>query len=92
VYDCRSEGSHRSSRRNLYLDAAVLSSVLLMMIVIYLPFLSVFFGTAVLTAGEWAVVCAAAFLPALVDRVAELPGRFRRFSRQKSANRSAGAP
>ncbi len=91
VYDCRSEGS-RSSRRNLYLDAAVLSSVLLMMIVIYLPFLSVFFGTAFLSAGEWAVVCAAAFLPALVDRVAGLPGRFRRFSRQKSADHSAGAP
>ncbi|NLA11678.1 MAG: cation-translocating P-type ATPase [Firmicutes bacterium] len=93
VYDCRSEeGAPQSRRRNLFLDGAVLSSVLLMMVVIYHPFLSIFFGTAVLTAGEWAVICAASLLPTLVDGVLALPGRLKRLSRQKRADDPTGAP
>lgn len=92
VYDCRSEaGAPQSRRRNLLLDAAVLSSVLLMVVVIYHPFLSIFFGTVVLTAGEWAVVCAAAFLPTLVDGVAALPARLKRYSRQKSTGHTGAS-
>lgn len=88
VYDCRSEGLSLQKRpRNLLLDAAVLSSCLLMVAVIQHPRLSVLFDTVALTAGEWAVVCAAAFLPALVDRgLSALKGYFERFSHQKAAN------
>lgn len=68
VYDCRSEGAPFSKRRrNLLLDGAVLSSCLLMVIVIHHPLLRTIFGTLPLSAGEWAVAFAAAFLPALVD-------------------------
>ena len=88
VYDCRSEGpSFQKQPRNLLLDAAVLSSCLLMVTVIHHPLLSRLFDTAALAAGEWAVVCAAAFLPAAVDRgFAALKERFERFSRQKASN------
>ena len=87
VYDCRSEeGSSQKLPRNPFLDAAVLSSCLLMVAVIHYPRLSVYFGTVALTAGEWAVVCAAAFLPTLADRAfSALKKRFGRFSRRKAA-------
>ncbi|HHW75289.1 MAG TPA: cation-translocating P-type ATPase [Firmicutes bacterium] len=84
VYDCRSEGpSSRKQPRNFLLDAAVLSSCLLMVVVIHHPRLSIYFGTAALAAEEWAVVCAAAFLPAMVDRAfsalkTRIEGLFRR--------------
>lgn len=89
VYDCRSEEAayQKHRRRNVLLDAAVLSSCLLMVVVIYHPLLSVFFGTVALSAGEWAVVCCAAFLPALVDHAfSSVKERFDRFSRQKASD------
>ncbi len=69
VYDCRSEGApfSRRRRRNFLLDGAVLSSCLLMAAVIHHPLFRVFFGTVPLSAGEWTIACAAAFLPALAD-------------------------
>ena len=78
VYDCRSEGApfSRRRRRNLLLDGAVLSSCILMAAVIHHPLLRVLFGTVPLSAGEWAVACAAAFLPALADLVFSLTKKY----------------
>ena len=78
VYDCRSEGApfSRRRRRNLLLDGAVLSSCILMAAVIHHPLLRVLFGTVPLSASEWAVACAAAFLPALADLVFSLTKKY----------------
>ena len=69
VYDCRSEEApfSRRRRRNLLLDGAVLSSCILMAVVIHQPRLSAIFGTVPLSACEWALATAAAFLPVLAD-------------------------
>ncbi len=74
VYDCRSEETPFSKRRrrNFLIDGAVLSSFLLMAAVIHHPLLSSVFGTVPLSAAEWAVAFAAAFLPAIADLIPAL--------------------
>lgn len=70
VFDCRGEAS-RSGKKprpsNRFLNAAVASSCLLMIAVIYSPFLSSLFYTVCLGAGDWLVIAIAGFLPAIFD-------------------------
>ena len=84
VYDCRAEGAlFARRRRNLLLDGAVLSSALLMAAAVHHPWLRTFFGTEPLSAGEWAIALAAAFLPALADLLLSLLARLWPASRGK---------
>ncbi|AMA72602.1 MULTISPECIES: calcium-translocating P-type ATPase, SERCA-type [Aneurinibacillus] len=65
VFDCRSEISifSRNPLQNKYLVLAVLSSVLLVLPVIYLPVLQPIFGTVALTAYEWLFIVLLAGIP-----------------------------
>ncbi|AST92111.1 MULTISPECIES: calcium-translocating P-type ATPase, SERCA-type [Sutcliffiella] len=65
VFDCRSEKSifHRNPFENMYLVVAVLSSVLLMLIVIYYPPLQTIFHTVYLDPKEWLLILGLASLP-----------------------------
>lgn len=65
VFDCRSEKSifARNPFGNLYLIGAVLSSVVLLLVVIYLPPLQPFFRTVSLAAGDWLLILGLAALP-----------------------------
>lgn len=58
VFDCRSETSvfSRNPFQNLYLIGAVLSSILLMLVVIYYPPLQPIFHTVAITPGDWMLV------------------------------------
>ncbi|BAB06234.1 calcium-translocating P-type ATPase, SERCA-type [Halalkalibacterium halodurans] len=68
VFDCRSEYSvfHRNPFENKYLVLAVLSSVLLMLIVIYYPPLQQVFHTVPLTGREWLLIIGMAAIPTVV--------------------------
>ncbi|OKP82597.1 calcium-translocating P-type ATPase, SERCA-type [Paenibacillus sp. P32E] len=65
VFDCRSSRSvfHRNPFQNKYLVLAVLSSVLLMLVVMYLPVLQPVFKTVPLTFREWCLVLVTAGIP-----------------------------
>lgn len=65
VFDCRSEYSvfHRNPFENVYLVLAVLSSVLLMLAVIYYPPLQTVFHTTYLNAREWALILVMSSIP-----------------------------
>lgn len=65
VFDCRSSRSifHRNPLQNKYLVGAVLSSVLLMLGVLYLPAMQPIFKTVSLSVGEWLLVLIAAAVP-----------------------------
>lgn len=65
VFDCRSSRSifHRNPLQNKYLVLAVLSSVILMLIVMYTPQLQPIFKTVPLDLREWALVIVAAGIP-----------------------------
>ncbi|MGD6833252.1 cation-translocating P-type ATPase [Sutcliffiella halmapala] len=65
VFDCRSERSifHRNPFQNLYLVGAVISSVILMLIVIYYPPLQTIFHTVSLAPEEWLLIMGLASLP-----------------------------
>jgi Ca2+-transporting ATPase len=65
VFDCRSEISvfSRNPLQNKYLVLAVLSSVLLVLPVIYLPVLQPIFNTVALTAYEWIFIVLLAGIP-----------------------------
>ena len=65
VFDCRSSRSvfHRNPFQNKALVLAVLSSVLLMLAVMYLPFLQPVFKTVPLTFREWCLVFVTAGIP-----------------------------
>lgn len=68
VFDCRSESSifRRNPFENLYLVFAVLSSLLLMLLVIYWKRLQPIFHTSFLTASDWALILFLSLLPTLV--------------------------
>lgn len=71
VFDCRSDGKPRwkkSRPANWYLIAAVASSAILMLLVIYQPYLSGIFYTAPLPLQKWALVGGAGILPTVLDR------------------------
>ncbi|MED0669246.1 cation-translocating P-type ATPase [Aneurinibacillus aneurinilyticus] len=65
VFDCRSEISifSRNPLQNKYLALAVLSSVLLILPVIYLPALQPIFNTVALTVSEWSFIILLAGIP-----------------------------
>jgi len=65
VFDCRSSRSifHRNPLQNKYLVGAVLSSVILMLGVLYLPALQPIFKTVTLGFAEWLLILVAASIP-----------------------------
>ncbi|WP_058301661.1 calcium-translocating P-type ATPase, SERCA-type [Gorillibacterium timonense] len=65
VFDCRSSRSifHRNPLQNKYLVAAVLSSVILMLGVLYLPVLQPIFKTVYLGLQDWLLILVAAAIP-----------------------------
>ncbi|MHA6532507.1 calcium-translocating P-type ATPase, SERCA-type [Paenibacillus sp. BAC0078] len=68
VFDCRSSRSvfHRNPFQNKFLVLAVLSSVLLMLAVMYLPPLQPVFKTVPLGLRDWSLVLVAAGIPTFV--------------------------
>lgn len=85
VFDCRSERSilHRNPFENVYLVFAVLSSVLLLLIVIYIPSLHAIFHTVPLMVRDWLLVIGMAAIPTF-----SLTG-FQVFKVRKSAGQKA---
>jgi Ca2+-transporting ATPase len=71
VFDCRSEISifSRNPLQNKYLVLAVLSSVLLVIPVVYLPALQPIFGTVALAAYEWIFIVLLAGIPTFATGV-----------------------
>lgn len=65
VFDCRSEHSvfHRNPFQNLYLVFAVLSSLLLMLVVIYSPQLQPIFHTVTISLRDWLLILGLASIP-----------------------------
>ncbi|MEH7222501.1 calcium-translocating P-type ATPase, SERCA-type [Bacillus sp. JJ1566] len=65
VFDCRSERSifHRNPFQNMYLVWAVISSVLLMLIVIYYPPLQPVFKTYAIAPRDWLLVIGMSAIP-----------------------------
>ncbi len=65
VFDCRSEHSvfHRNPFQNIFLVLAVLSSIILMVGVMYLPVLQPVFHTVALNVREWLLVLGLASIP-----------------------------
>ncbi len=65
VFDCRSERSvlHRNPFENVYLVFAVLSSVLLLLVVIYIPGLHAVFHTVPLLIRDWLLVLGMSAIP-----------------------------
>lgn len=73
VFECKSENKNLFEiplLSNKYLILAVLSSVLMLLGIIYVPFLSEIFGTAALAANEWLIAVGISMLvPVLVSIV-----------------------
>jgi Ca2+-transporting ATPase len=65
VFDCRSDRSifHRKPFENLYLVFAVISSILLMLIVIYYPPLQPVFHTTAILFRDWLLILALSAIP-----------------------------
>ncbi|MFS1518316.1 calcium-translocating P-type ATPase, SERCA-type [Bacillus sp. SCS-151] len=65
VFDCRSERSifERKPFENIYLVFAVLSSILLLMVVIYLPSLQVIFHTSSIMLIDWLLILGLSAIP-----------------------------
>ncbi|MFB5660622.1 calcium-translocating P-type ATPase, PMCA-type [Alteribacillus sp. HJP-4] len=65
VFDCRAERSifDRRPFENKYLAVAVLSSLILLLIVVYVPALQPIFHTTALTMKEWLLICGLAAIP-----------------------------
>ncbi|MGM7681760.1 calcium-translocating P-type ATPase, SERCA-type [Cytobacillus sp. Hm23] len=65
VFDCRSERSifERKPFENIYLVLAVISSVLLLMVVIYLPSLQVIFHTSSIMLIDWLLILGLSAIP-----------------------------
>lgn len=65
VFDCRSEHSvfHRNPFQNIYLVFAVISSILLMLVVMYFPPLQPVFHTVALGVREWLLILGLASIP-----------------------------
>ncbi|TLS35274.1 calcium-transporting P-type ATPase, PMR1-type [Pseudalkalibacillus caeni] len=65
VFDCRSEHSvfHRNPFQNMLLVLAVLSSVLMLLVVIYYPPLQPIFHTTVINVREWLLILGLSSIP-----------------------------
>jgi len=75
VFDCRSEEKPlwlAKRRPNWLLNAAVASSLLLMVLVVQNPTLARIFCTVPLSWGEWAAVAGAGLVPSLLDGIGYL--------------------
>ncbi|WNQ13660.1 calcium-translocating P-type ATPase, SERCA-type [Paenibacillus aurantius] len=80
VFDCRSSRSifHRNPLQNRYLVVAVLSSVALMLCVMYVPVLQPIFKTVPIGTAEWILVLVAAAIPSVlmgIGSVSQNPGK-----------------
>lgn len=90
VFDCRSEELpfwKISLRKNLYLSAAVVSSTLLLLMVLYIPWLQQAFRTVPLNGEEWFMIILFSSLPSLVTVIKSFMGIFhpaRRKSRRST--------
>jgi len=82
VFDCRSSRSifHRNILQNRYLVLAVLSSVLLLLGVVYIEALQPIFKTVSLGAAEWVIVLVFAAIPTLFFGIGSLLSGRRRGS------------
>jgi len=88
VFDCRGDGKvfgSDSRPPNWYLTAAVATSFVLMLLVIYQPFLSGIFYTIPLSLYDWALVVAAGVVPSVLDGAAALSkSALSRFANRKA--------
>ncbi|WP_257350152.1 calcium-translocating P-type ATPase, SERCA-type [Pseudalkalibacillus decolorationis] len=86
VFDCRSERSvfHRNPFGNIYLVLAVLSSIALLVVVIYYPPLQPIFHTTALTIREWLLIIGFSALPTFALAGSHLFGR----SKQKKVRKN----
>ncbi|MMZ60181.1 Calcium-transporting ATPase [compost metagenome] len=91
VFDCRSSRSifHRNPFQNKYLVLAVLSSIVLMLIVMYTESLQPIFKTVPLGLREWALCIVAAGIPTFLMGIGSVWGG-RRNQRMRSAGGYAG--
>lgn len=85
VFDCRSSRSvfHRNPFQNRYLVLAVLSSVLLMLAVMYLPLLQPVFKTVPLNFREWCLVLVSSGIPTFLMGAGSVWGGNRKQSRHR---------
>ncbi|GLX68387.1 calcium-translocating P-type ATPase, SERCA-type [Paenibacillus glycanilyticus] len=76
VFDCRSSRSifHRNLLQNRYLVLAVLSSLILMIGVLYIPMLQPIFKTVPLNFREWCLVFVAAGIPTFLMGIGSVLG------------------
>jgi P-type Ca2+ transporter type 2C len=79
VFDCRSEKSvfSRNPFGNMYLVWAVLSSLVLMLLVIYLPSLQPIFHTVPIDMNEWLLILGLSALPTFLLAGSFLAGKKR---------------
>ncbi|AJY76451.1 calcium-translocating P-type ATPase, SERCA-type [Paenibacillus beijingensis] len=80
VFDCRSSRSifHRNFFQNRYLVLAVLSSLLLMLMVMYVPLLQPIFKTVPLGLREWCLVFVSAGIPTFLMGIGSVMGSSKR--------------
>ncbi|MDQ6420841.1 calcium-translocating P-type ATPase, SERCA-type [Paenibacillus sp. LHD-117] len=85
VFDCRSSRSifHRNPFQNKYLVLAVLSSLLLMVGVLYIEALQPIFKTVPIGLREWCLVFVAAGIPTFVMGIGSVLGKSKRKSNSK---------
>lgn len=88
VFDCRSSRSvfHRNPLQNKYLVLAVLSSVVLMLLVMYIPVLQPVFKTVPLSFREWCLVLVMAGIPTFLMGAGSVWGG------KKNRSRTGGRP
>ncbi|WP_096435467.1 cation-translocating P-type ATPase [Alteribacter populi] len=86
VFDCRSEHSvfHRNPFENKYLVGAVLSSIALMLVVIYYPPLQSVFHTVNLSIDHWLLILASASVPTVALAGFQLFHHKERLGRKRS--------
>ncbi|WNS45766.1 calcium-translocating P-type ATPase, SERCA-type [Paenibacillus sp. MMS20-IR301] len=86
VFDCRSSRSvfHRNPFQNKYLVLAVLSSVILMLAVMYIPLLQPVFKTVPLSFREWCLVLVMAGVPTFVMGAGSVWGGKKNRNRMRS--------
>ncbi|TYP72669.1 calcium-translocating P-type ATPase, SERCA-type [Paenibacillus methanolicus] len=91
VFDCRSSRSifHRNIFQNKYLVLAVLSSLLLMIGVLYIEALQPIFKTVPIGLREWCLVLVAAGIPTFLMGIGSVLGTT---EKKKKNNRSQGRP
>ncbi|WP_054958371.1 calcium-translocating P-type ATPase, SERCA-type [Paenibacillus dakarensis] len=91
VFDCRSSRSifHRNPFQNKYLVLAVLSSVLLMLGVMYIEALQPIFKTVPLGLREWAITLVAAGIPTFLMGAGSVWGGRRHRNRRNMMTKSA---